>query len=142
MAPKRSIDELVRERDEIKRQERECGRALRRLRALAKRESMWEDPLFTPFQRDVALAIFVLDGWRPLASVGFLEHVRPCQSDLEVLVESWVAELRIDTLCAMGDARTAHDPEVFKRASEFHFRWRAGEVGLFTPFSRVHPIAA
>ena len=82
-----------------------------------------ENP-YTPFQKDVALTLFLLGDWSTGAAVDFLQQSNPDDVELWRQVETWAAEAPLDTLVAMREQAWAPRPNVYKVAHTYYVKWR------------------
>ena len=150
MAPKRnrSLDDMRQRKEEIEREEAELNGELKRLKVetgkIAKRASQ----SFTAFQKDVAVTIYLLGGWKADPAVDYLFQLRGGCTDAEQLVEfveTWVLEVPLDVLIDMDEEDMAPKATVYKKASDNYLKWRLArwvehenvEHGLTPPTASV-----
>ena len=100
------MDGLRQHKQEIEREEAELRRELKRLKAEAGKMAQRASQPFTAFQKDVAVTLYLLGGWKADPAVDYLLQLRGGCTDLEQLVEfveTWVLEVPLDVLIDMDE---------------------------------------
>ena len=130
MAPKakRSVQDILIEREALAGAERDCKK---RLRAALAGECVDAKPAaaprpFTAYERDIALTLYMMDNCSVEAAVDFLSRSPAgCTRNLVAgFVESWAAEEPQDALLSLAFVDEAPKKTVFMRASKFYAKWR------------------
>lgn len=123
MAPKAraaaagGVEDRRRRRGEVDASIVELAREAKRLRAIESRAAKRAEEPFTDFRKQVAVTLYLLDGWRVGAAVDYLEAIAPEGSDLAEAVETGVLQHPWEVLDRMREEDLAPRPTVYKAAS-------------------------
>ena len=127
MAPKRklSLAELGQRKLDIANEKVAVRQELKRLRSQERAAAKQENQPFTAYQKDVALTLFCLGGWRLEPAVDYLESVAPEDVELDLVetVETWALEAPLEKMLDMEKEGTAPKASVHKNAADYFLKW-------------------
>ena len=130
MAPKAKattaggVEHLRRRRQEVDDDIADLAREAKRLKAVESRAAKRKEEPFTEFQKQVAVTLYLLDGWRVGAAISYLEAIAPGHSDLVEAVETWALKLPWEVLDRMREEDLAPRATVYRKASAYLVNWR------------------
>ena len=108
----------------VRAEESSIKQKVKRLQSQSRRAARREQDPFTRYQKEVAITLYLLNGWEASAAVAHLEGLYPGRPGLDALVEAWVLSEPLESITLMDEKDTAPRSNVFDAASAFFVKWK------------------